>query len=154
MPGYFKKRRGAQGPNKNEQKVMRAQKAENQARMVGALSEKFPPIRHLKIHLTFLTPNQGIIDEKNISLDPSDAAVFTVGCPGRCGQGSFDFSGKVAEAVTALLPVSESSAKCAKPLYASATETCGCEVKCRMELAYFPPEEPAPSPDAAPAPSV
>lgn len=150
MAGYFKKRRGSQGPNKNEQKVARARSAENQARLGGMVREKFPRVRRLRISLTFLDARQEVLDEKALVFGPSEAATFTVACPGRCGIGSFDFGGKIADAVGAGLPVSEGSAKCPEALYAGAAEACGCEVRCRMEIDYFPAAESSaePRPDA------
>src|SRR3989338_553877 len=124
MAGYFKKRRVTQSPNKNEEKVMRARNAEEQARSGGVLSSIFPPIKLLKIHFTFLDNHQHLLEEKTLVYGPSDTAVFTVSCIGQCGQGSFDFGGKLAEAVNNRQPVSESSAKCPEPLYAASMETC------------------------------
>ena len=150
MAGYRKKRRGPQGPNKNEKKVMRSRDAEKQAIIAGSLKERFPFIKHLNIHLVIRGAQQQLLDEKSLSLGPGDPCLFSVPCPGRCGNGSFDFSGKVEETVKALLPASESSAKCAKPLFAGASEVCGCEIKCRMELDYFPVPVEAPQESSAP----
>ena len=135
MPGYFKKRKRAQGPNKNEQKVMRARSAENQTR----LGAEYPSIKQLKIRLVFMGEHQNVIEEKNLVLGPADAAVFTVPCPGRCGQGTFDLEGKISETAAAGRPFSESGAKCAEALYAASQDACGCEVKCRMEIEYQAP---------------
>ncbi|MBI4387071.1 MAG: hypothetical protein HY551_06790 [Elusimicrobia bacterium] len=137
MPGYYKKRKGPQGPNKNEQKVIRARKAEFEARSTSVLGSKFPSVKHLRIHLTFLD-HQRVLNEQSLSITPSEAAVFSVSCPGRCGQGAFDFTKKITETVDASLPLSESSAKCMEPFYADSPDTCGCEIKCRMEIEYFP----------------
>lgn len=144
MAGFFKKRKVAHGPNKNEQKVMRGRRAEDEARQAGVLGARFPFLKNLRIHLVFLDANQRMIDEKRLALRSTDAAIFSVSCPGRCGQGTFDFSGKVAEAVDRRLPVSECGAKCGEPLYAGSAETCGLQIKCRLELDYLPaPSAPA-----------
>ena len=141
MPNYFKKRR-AQGPSKNEQKVMRAKDAENQARSAGILGEKFPSVRQLNIRLVFTDSKQHVIDEKTLSFGPSEACLFTIPCPGRCGAGSFNFAGKVQDTVLAALAVSEASGKCSEPLYAGSPEACGCQAKCQLEIDYFPVEKP------------
>ena len=138
MAGNFKKRRGPQGPNKNEQKVLRAQNEERQARMAGTISSQFPAVKSLRVHLTFLDGRQQVLDTKNLDLKPSDAAIFTIACPGRCGQGSFDFRAKIAEMLGARLAVSDSGAKCQETLYPGAAQVCGWEVRCRMEIEYFP----------------
>ena len=105
MPGYYKKRRGHQGPNKNEQKVMRARSAENRSLHAGVLGAKFPTIKQLRVRLVFMDTHQGILDDKSLSLGPSDIPSFTVPCPGRCGRGSFDFSERIAETTSARLPM-------------------------------------------------
>lgn len=113
---------------------MRARDAGNQA----VLGARFPSIKRLKLHLVFLDARQNVIDEKTLMLGPSDAAVFTVSCPGRCGKGTFNFAGKLEEAAGAGLAFCEASAKCPESLYASSIESCGCEIKCRMDIDYFP----------------
>ncbi|MBI5629922.1 MAG: hypothetical protein HY921_03445 [Elusimicrobia bacterium] len=145
MAGHFKKRRGPQGPNKNQEKVLRARNAENPARLVGLLGSKFPSVKQMRIHLTFMDARQHILEERDLSLAPSDAAIFTVPCPGRCGHGTFNFALKAAETIAAQFPLSESGAKCPEALYASSVETCGCEIKCRMEIEYFPVAGPVPN---------
>jgi len=151
VAGYRKKRRGPQGPNKNEKKVMRSRDVGKEAMLAGTLGDKFPSIKNLKIHLVLLSPQQQLLDEKTLTMGPSDPCLFSVPCPGRCGSGSFDFSGKAEEAVGARLASSESSGKCAKPIFVGSSSLCGCEIKCRMEVNYFPPEENA-SPDSSASP--
>lgn len=143
MAGHFKKRRGPQGPNKNEQKVLRARDAEDQARREGLLGARFPSLKQLRIRLTFLDAKQRVLEERALSFAPSDAARFSAPCPGRCGRGAFDFAGKVAETIGTGLASSDSGAVCAEPLYAGSPEKCGCEVRCRMELDYLPAPDPA-----------
>lgn len=138
MAGYFKKRKAKPGPNKNEQKVARARGEEDRARMAGTISSKFPAVKSLRAHLTFLDPRQQPLDEKRLDLRPSDAAIFTVDCPGRCGRGVFDLGDKIAEAVGGRKAVSESATKCMETLYAGSPETCGWEVRCRLEIEYLP----------------
>lgn len=77
-----------------------------------------------------------MLDEQDLSLGPSQAAEFSVPCPGRCGRGAFDFGGKIAEAVSAMLPSSETSAQCTESLHVASSEVCGCEVRCRIEIVY------------------
>lgn len=136
MAGYFKRRRGSQGPSKNEEKVLRAKKEESRARMAGTISSRFPAVRSLRVHLTFLDARQQALDEKRWDLRPSDAAIFTVACPGRCGRGSFDFGEKIAEAVDGRQAVSDSAVKCPESLFGGSPEACGWEVRCRLEIDY------------------
>ena len=115
---------------------MRAKIAENQARLI--LSSRFPSIKQLRIHYVFLDARQRTLNEETVTLGPCDPAAFTLPCPGRCGKGSFDFTDKLKETAGAGLAFSEASAKCPESLYASSLEACGCEIKCRMDIEYFP----------------
>ena len=137
MAGYFKKRRKNQGPNKNEEKVQRGVDAQSGG---GTnLSSRFPTVKRLKITLQFFTAQQLLLDEKVLELGPTDSCRFDAACPGRCGTGRFDFTEAVSNAVQRRQPVAESGALCQMPLFAGSKETCGCQVKCRMELEFLPP---------------
>jgi hypothetical protein len=138
MPGFKKRRNHRPGPSKNEQKLIRARNAESQARNLGNMGAQFPSIKQMRIKLTFLDVLGNVLEETNQTLGPSDSAQFTVDCPGRCGSGSFNFVKKITETIAARLPFSESGAKCTEPIYAGAKEACGVEIKCRMEIDYFP----------------
>jgi hypothetical protein len=149
MPSFFKKRRrGPAGPNKNEQKVMRARSAENRARAGGLMGQNFPAVKKLTIRLEFTTPQQHLMDSKTLTLGPSDPCDFTAACPGRCGSGSFDFSAKVRSVVEGRQSSGESAGVCREPLYPGAADICGLRLQCRIEASYAP--EPAPS-EARPA---
>ncbi len=151
MAGHFKKRRGASGPNKNEEKVQRGKSDE--VRTFGMLGARYPFVKHLKIDLTFLDMLGNPLDTKHMSLGPTDAANFKVACPGRCGRGSFEFGVKIADSVAARLPVVEASGKCSEPMYPGSAEACGCQAKCRLEFDYVPvpPPSPAPAPSESPS---
>ena len=141
---YYKKRRAHQGPNKNEEKVLRAQQAESQARRAGVLGAKFPFVKSLKMTMTFLDARQNPLDEKSVSLQPNSVAIFSASCPGRCGKGNFDLTAALDQAVTARQPNAEFSLKCPEPLYAGASEACAVELRVRLELDYLPLPVPAP----------
>mgnify|MGYP001590435103 CR=1 FL=1 len=141
MARYFRKRRKNQGPNKNEEKVQRAEDARNQERS-GGMGTRFPAVKQLRIHLAFMSAQKHILEEKDFNLGPADACVVTAACPGRCGSGSFDFTEKLIQAVQARQAVSECGAKCPLPIYAGSAEACGCEVRCRMDVDYFPAPAP------------
>ncbi len=143
MAGYFKRRKRNHGPNKNEAKVARAQRAESSARMAGVLGSRFPTIKRLTIHLTFLD-RQRVLEERDLSMGPQEAAAFTLPCPGRCGRGQFDLAAKIAEAVAARVPLFEFSLPCAEPYFSAKAEPCGCELRGRAQFDFFPaPEVPA-----------
>jgi len=153
MARYFKKRRKNSGPNKNEEKVQRAADARNRESSGGALGVRFPFVKRLKVTLQFFTAQQQLLDEKVLDLKASDPYRFDVACPGRCGTGNFDFSEAVANAVAKRQTLAESGASCRDPLFAGSSETCGCQVKCRMELEHLPLPERAPSAEPGTTPA-
>ena len=152
MARYFKKRRKNQGPNKNEEKVQRAADARSRETSGGALGTRYPSVQRIKITLCFLTAQQQLLEEKVMDLKSSDACRFDIPCPGRCGTGRFDFSAAFANAVARRQTTAESGAPCREPVFAGSSETCGCQVSCRMEIDYAP--ERAPSAQPGPAASM
>jgi hypothetical protein len=85
-----------------------------------------------------LTAQQQLLEEKILELGASDGFRFEAACPGRCGSGRFDFSEAISRAVDKRQALAESGARCQEPLFPGSTTTCGCEVKCRMELEFLP----------------
>ena len=142
MAGYYKKRRrGPAGPNKNEQKVMRRMESEGRGDAAGTLQARYPAAQKLSIHIVFLTPQHQTLGEETRTYAANDTIDFDAPCPGRCGVGSFNLEAKVNSVITSRQTVSESNGKCLEPLYGSSSDSCGCELKCRMEVVYLP--EPA-----------
>ncbi|MEK7656404.1 MAG: hypothetical protein AAB412_01480 [Elusimicrobiota bacterium] len=138
MAQFFKKRRGPQGPNKNEQKVRRGQEAADRARRNGALSQHHPSVERLSVQLNFLGAQNQPIDQQTRVFGPSDVCDFSVPCPGRCGTGAFDLAAKIQAVVETRQALSESSGLCKVPLFAGSPDACGLQLKCRIEVRYFP----------------
>lgn len=130
---YFKKKRKA-GPSKNELKLARARQAEASERAAGALRANFPNVSRLEIALTFLSEQKTVLEERKLSLGPDDTCVFEAPCPGMCGTGSFDFSGKVAQTIESASDQAEGSALCGVSLPSG--KPCGCEAKARIAVSY------------------
>ena len=147
MAGYFKKRKGPSGPNKNEQKVMRSR--EQQSRGRSTLSSRFSTVRKITVKLDFLSPQQHVLGQEARTFGSDDACDFTVSCPGQCGVGAFNLAAKVEQLVTVRQAACDTGGKCQEPLYAGAASVCGCELKCRIEVEYLPEAaEPAPAASA------
>ena len=148
MARHFKKRKGFTGPNKNQEKVMRAEEAERRVRSAGIMGPRFPLVKRLNLHLVFLNSQQHVLDEKRFSLGPLDSCDFKTSCPGRCGVGSFDVDTVIETAVEARQAATESSLKCLESLFAGSPEKCGCELKIKLDIGFVPasaPEVPAAS---------
>lgn len=136
MAGYFKKRRVA-GPSKNEQKVQRVREAEARERSKGRLGDAFPQVERLTVRTEILSPQGAQLAEPETKVyKTGDRADFAVACPGRCGQGSFNLEGKIQSVIESNAPSAEASGTCQEPLYAGASEVCGVQLKCRIEVQY------------------
>ena len=135
---YFKKRRTGKIISKNEEKAIRASRAESQLRMAGVLGSRFPLVKRLTMKLAFLDIRKNILEEKTWALGPMDSAVFKTSCPGRCGKGTFDFTAFINATVEATQGEASNSFVCGEMMSAGAADTCGCEARFKLELEYLP----------------
>ncbi|MBI2362779.1 MAG: hypothetical protein HYV15_05295, partial [Elusimicrobia bacterium] len=94
----YRKRRIVHGPNKNEEKVRRAQEA---GRPADTLKVRFPQVARLSLRLTMTNPQSGQSEVVERSMGPGDACELTVACPGRCGVGKFDVGAMVQASIEA-----------------------------------------------------
>ncbi|MBI3550805.1 MAG: hypothetical protein HY078_17355 [Elusimicrobia bacterium] len=149
MPGYYKKRRVNSGPTKNEEKAARTIEQKRQERSGDTLAHLYPNVQRIAIELEILSPQKLQLSKETRIFNPGDRYKFSVPCPGRCGQGSFDLAGKIEQVVTNRERTSTSHGQCKEPLYAGAAETCACELNCKIEITFLPEPEPeAPQPAA------
>ena len=81
MAFYRKKRRKA-GPSKNDEKVRRAQTAEDNERAAGTLSTRFPSVRSLRVKVSIATPQGVVLEESEETYAPNDAFFLEADCPG------------------------------------------------------------------------
>ncbi len=135
---YKPKRRRPSGPNKNQKKVQRDQEASDQTRAAGLLSQVFPSVEKLTVHLDFLTPQQHLMDQQKRVFTPADVCDFSVPCPGRCGHGSFNLSAKVKSVIDSRETRSEGNGTCMEPTFLGAKELCDFRLRCRIEVDYLP----------------
>src|SRR3954468_2637166 len=85
MAFYRKKRRKA-GPSKNDEKVRRAQTAEDNERAAGTLSTRFPSLRSLRVKVAIATPQGVVLEESEETYGPNDPFFLEADCPGSCGS--------------------------------------------------------------------
>jgi hypothetical protein len=130
---YFKKKRKA-GPSKNELKLARARQADASERAAGTVRSNFPSVSKLGIDLTFLSEHGVVLGHEALSLAADDPTMFEAECPGMCGSGSFDFSAKVEQTVSAAQERAEGSAVC--PVTLPSGKQCGCQAKVVITAQY------------------
>lgn len=136
MARYFKKRRPV-GPSKNEEKIQRSREAEARERSAGRLSDIFPLVERLSVRLELLSPqNAPLAEVETRSFGPGDKCDFSVPCPGRCGQGSFNLAAKLQAVVESREGTSQSSGTCQEPLYVGSPDVCGVKLSCQIQIQY------------------
>lgn len=130
----YRKRRIAHGPNKNEEKVRRAQEAGRQA---GVLKERFPTVGRLALRFTITNPVSGESETEERAFNPGDPCELTLACPGRCGVGKFDVTEMVQTAVDAHQASADASAACPEVLFAGLPDTCGHKLDCHLDVTFL-----------------
>jgi hypothetical protein len=132
MAFYRKKRRKA-GPSKNDEKVRRAQTAEDNERAAGTLSSRFPSVRALRVKVSIATPQGVVLEESAETYSPSDPFFLEADCPGSCGSGSYDFAVLIAQSLENLQERGVAQIVCAEASYSGAAGAqCGCIAKCEF----------------------
>lgn len=138
MAFYRKKRRKA-GPSKNDEKVRRAQTAEDNERAAGTLSTRFPTLRALRVKVSIATPQGVVLEESEETFGPNDPLILEADCPGSCGSGSYDFGALIAQSLENLQERGSAQVICAEPSYSGAAgATCGCIAKCEFTAEVVP----------------
>jgi hypothetical protein len=132
MAFYRKKRRKA-GPSKNDEKVRRAQNAEDHERAAGTLSTRFPSLRSLQVKVSIATPQGVVLEESEETYGPNDPFFLEADCPGSCGSGSYDFAVLIGQSLENLQERGAAQIICAEPSYSGAPgAVCGCIAKCEF----------------------
>ncbi len=132
MAFYRKKRRKA-GPSKNDEKVRRAQTAEDHERAAGTVSTRFPALRSLRVKVSIATPQGVVLEESEETYGPNDPFFLEADCPGSCGSGAYDFAVLIAQSLENLQERGAAQIICAEPSYSGAAgAVCGCVAKCEF----------------------
>lgn len=137
MPPFFKKRRRAKpGPSKNELKVKRREREDNEA-PEQTLEQRWPGVRSITVKLEFFTHQGHLMDEQTIRFGPTDVPDFEIECQGRCGgDGLFDLSEKIGQAVASGQSTVIGNDLCAVPVFPGTRETCSLQLKSKVDLGY------------------
>lgn len=140
MPAFFKpkRRRGPAGPNKNQQKVLRRAEAERGARSAGILKERFPSVTSIALHLSFITPQAEVFEERSRTIGAGDVCDFSAPCPGRCGgeRGSFDLSEEIKTALDSRRERAEGRLVCQETMNIGTTGVCDFRLEWKSVITY------------------
>src|SRR5258708_11664584 len=88
-PPNYRKRRPAQGPNKNELKVSRSDSEEQQKARAGTLRDRFPRVRLLHVDLRMETATGVVLEKTARDIGVDETLLMDVSCQGGCGNGVF-----------------------------------------------------------------
>ena len=136
---FYRKKRRKVGPSKNDQKVRRAQNAEDQERAAGTLSTRFPSLRSLRVKVSIATPQGVVLEESEETYSPNDPFFLEADCPGSCGSGSYDFAVLIGQSLENLQERGAAQIVCAEPSYSGAAgAVCGCIAKCEFLAEVVP----------------
>lgn len=138
MAQFFKKRRrGNPGPSKNELKVRRRREADNPGAAGRPLAEEFPGVQGMTLQLDFLTPQRQVLDQQTHAFGAEDVPALEIECLGRCvGEGTFDLTDKIRDAVTARRTMAQFSDVCAARPFPGNSETCGFLLQTTLRLEF------------------
>ncbi|MEK6544327.1 MAG: hypothetical protein AABZ44_07845 [Elusimicrobiota bacterium] len=145
MANFFRKRRIKPKSNKNEQKVMRGIDSDRSGRSQGTLASLYPTVRRLTIAVKYLSVQSQVLDESTQELSVESPSSLSFPCPGRCGLGSFDLVSVIGEAVDSRKESVQDSQKCQEAVYSDSHNACGCELKYKIDIVYFPASRPNPA---------
>ncbi len=130
---FYRKKKRKVGPSKNDEKVRRAQTAEDNERAAGTLSTRYPTVRALKVKVSISTPQGVVLEESEENYGPQDAFVLEADCPGSCGSGHYDFAILITQALDAAQTRGSNQIICQEASYSGAAgATCGCVAKCEF----------------------
>ena len=112
---------------------------------MGRLSDAFPQVERLTVGLELLSPQNAPLSERETRVfKPEDKCDFSVPCPGRCGQGSFNLAAKLQAVVESHETASQSSGTCQEPLYVGSPDVCGVKLNCQIQIQYAETESKTP----------
>ena len=139
MARFFKpkRRRTNAGPNKNESKVLRRESTERGKGSAETLGDRFPNVGRLVLDMHFITPQDQPFEDVKRTMNAADPLDLYLECPGRCGDGSFDLSERVAAMVDAQRKRSNEKLVCPQPIYAGPAGACDFRLECQIEVQFI-----------------
>lgn len=133
----IKKRRPTKYISKNEEGLRRREAQALNHQKQGTLQSRFPMISQLRIQMDFFNREQHLLGSETRHFEANDIVAFTIDCLGRCGNGRLDVSGVVAQMANNRQSSRESKGFCPELLYPGSNDTCGCELRCKLEADFI-----------------
>jgi hypothetical protein len=134
----IRKRRPTKHLNKNDERLKRRDAQEYVMRSAGSLQTRFPTVSHLDIQMDFVSVQGHVLNSERRTFQPDSTLKFTADCPGRCGNGTMDMESVVNQMITSRQTSRSTNGFCRQTLYPGSSETCNCELRCKITAEYFP----------------
>ncbi len=138
----IRKRRPIKHLNKNQERLARREGQEQQLHNAGTLGMRFPGLTHLEIQMEFMSPEGHVLNSELRMFEENTRVNFFVDCPGRCGNGRTDMEAVVSQMHNARQTARTAQGRCAQLLFPGSSETCKCELKCKLSASFKPLPEP------------
>src|ERR1044071_9333696 len=135
----IKKRRPVKHLNKNEERLKRRDAQDFQSRNAGTLGSRFPTVSRLDIQMEFTSTQGHVLGSEIRNFRPDSRLMLSADCPGRCGNGRMDVESVVSQMINNRQTARDTKGLCKQTLFAGSSETCNCELKCKITAEYFPP---------------
>jgi hypothetical protein len=135
-PPKYRKRRQAQGPNKNELKVSRGESQQKQKAQAGTLRERFPDAKRLHVEMRMEAAAGPVLDESVREIDFDDPLLFDVQCQGGCSNGVFLLTDVIAAVLSAHQDSREGMGICQASSFRDPSLPCGTKFYYRIVAEY------------------
>ena len=120
---------------------MRWEGQERQYQSAGQLGERFPSVIRLDLEMEFVSPQGHSLSSEHRSFQPNDTVDFSADCVGRCGNGRMDMESVVIQMINNRQTNRDTKGMCREILISGTSDTCNCELRCKISAEYRPLEE-------------
>jgi hypothetical protein len=135
-PPNYRKRRPAQGPNKNELKASRLESQEQQQVRAGNLRERFPTVRRLKLDLRMETTSGATLEQVTREIKLDEPFLLNVTCQGGCGNGEFLLTDAIVSVLEAAMENKQGMGICQAASYQDPKVPCGTKLYYKVDVEY------------------
>jgi len=136
MTPNYRKKRPAQGPNKNQLKSSRSEKQQKQAANAGTLSERFPTVKRLQVDLRIEAATGAVLEQTSRQIEPRAPLLLDVSCPGGCANGMFPLTEVVESVLQNNLETREGMGICQAGSFQDPKLPCSTKLYYRLQVNY------------------
>lgn len=136
MTPNYRKKRPAQGPNKNQLKSSRNEKQEQQKAKAGTLSERFPMVKRLQVDIRVEAVSGAVLEQNSRQIEPRAPLLLDVTCPGGCADGLFPLTDMVESVLQNNQETREGMGICQAGSFQDPSLPCNTKLYYRLQVNY------------------